>query len=64
MVEATSRIRCPAEPADAEIPGCGSEHVEGPDDEGLYDCLDCGIWFGVGPEATTRGFLEVLGGER
>jgi hypothetical protein len=27
------------------IIGCGSTNVVGPDDEGLYDCLDCGIFF-------------------
>ena len=24
--------------------GCGSANVTEPDDEGLYDCLDCGLW--------------------
>jgi hypothetical protein len=27
------------------IVGCGSSNIVGPDEEGLYDCLDCGIWW-------------------
>ena len=27
------------------LEGCGSENVVGPDHEGLYDCLDCGLWW-------------------
>lgn len=41
-------IRCPlvaASPESAKLPGCGSYNVTAPDDEGLYDCLDCGLWF-------------------
>lgn len=42
--------RCPTTITDIEgrlnpIIGCDSKHVVGPDDEGLYDCLDCGMWF-------------------
>jgi hypothetical protein len=29
--------------------GCGSTNVIGPDSEGIYDCLDCGLFF-VRPE--------------
>jgi hypothetical protein len=39
-------VRCPDNirwPGD--IRGCGSVNVEGPDKEGVYDCLDCGIFF-------------------
>jgi hypothetical protein len=25
--------------------GCGSAKLTGPDDEGLYDCCDCGLFF-------------------
>jgi hypothetical protein len=25
--------------------GCGSRRLEGPDEEGLFDCLECGLWF-------------------
>ena len=46
-----SEIRCP-KPSTAtpeqrrmKLEGCGSANVTGPDDEGLYDCLDCGLWF-------------------
>jgi transcription elongation factor Elf1 len=28
-----------------KCPECGSSHTSLPDDEGLVDCLDCGIWF-------------------
>ena len=43
-------VTCPTAPTQPDgaphtIIGCGSTNVEGPDDEGLYDCLDCGIWF-------------------
>lgn len=43
-------IMCPTSPVTREgephtIIGCGSSNVAGPDHEGLYDCLDCGIWF-------------------
>ena len=34
------------------IIGCGSTNIIGPDDEGLYDCLACGIWFDPQREAT------------
>jgi hypothetical protein len=44
------KMTCPTSPltADGEphtIIGCGSTNVTGPDDEGLWDCLDCGIWW-------------------
>ncbi len=38
------RVHCPP-PDGHEIEGCGSANVTGPDNEGLYDCDDCGIWF-------------------
>lgn len=28
-----------------DIVGCGSTNVAGPDDEGLFDCADCGLFF-------------------
>lgn len=28
-----------------KCPECKSTNVEGPDDEGLIDCLNCGLWF-------------------
>lgn len=48
--EAVEPITCPTSTAQPNgsthtIVGCGSTNVSGPDDEGLYDCLDCGIWF-------------------
>lgn len=45
-------ITCPTNlqeavtPAD-DIVGCGSSDVVGPDDEGFYDCRQCGIWFSM-----------------
>lgn len=41
-------VRCRV--ADVELSGCGSFNVIGPDAEGLYDCLDCGLWFKAGEE--------------
>jgi hypothetical protein len=39
-------IRCPTEARwPGDIIGCGSAKVAGPDEEGLYDCGNCGIWF-------------------
>lgn len=45
-VETITPLHCPdwARTPD-DIVGCGSANIEGPDGEGLYDCLDCGIWF-------------------
>lgn len=41
------QVVCPnwPDPEDGDLLGCGSTNVVGPDYEGLYDCLDCGIWF-------------------
>jgi hypothetical protein len=45
-VSEESAIRCPANARHpGDIVGCGSANLVGPDDEGFYDCLDCGIWF-------------------
>jgi hypothetical protein len=51
-VEEKKPIRCPnwsnekdLRPGEEVLLGCGSTNIEGPDKEGLYDCLDCGIWF-------------------
>ena len=43
-------LRCPRQrqagvAEENDIIGCGSEHITGPDHEGYYDCLDCGINF-------------------
>ena len=40
-------VRCPPSGDGHKLEDCGSPNVEGPDFEGLYDCLDCGIWFDV-----------------
>jgi len=39
-------IRCPEKPrAAGDLVGCGSVALTDPDDEGLVDCLNCGLWF-------------------
>lgn len=46
LVQNVVMPRCPAtgrHPSD--LIGCGSGNVTGPDAEGLYDCLDCGLFF-------------------
>lgn len=41
-----AQLRCPPAPRFAgDLAGCGSTNLVGPDDEGIYDCLDCGLWF-------------------
>lgn len=37
-------LRCP-DGGPMSLEGCGSDNVSERDEEGLYDCLDCGIWF-------------------
>jgi hypothetical protein len=32
-------------PVEKGCPGCGGHKLSDPDDEGLVDCFDCGIWF-------------------
>ena len=45
-VKVTPWVCCPAESRfEGDVCGCGSENVQGPDAEGAYDCLDCGIFF-------------------
>jgi len=45
-VKVTPWVCCPAESRfDGDVCGCGSENVQGPDAEGVYDCLECGIFF-------------------
>lgn len=35
-------------------PNCACVDIGGPDDEGLYDCKDCGIWFNPHHHAVRR----------
>lgn len=54
-----NEIRCPTSTRTPDgtlhsIIGCGSTNVTGPDDEGLYDCGDCGIWFDPTVEPQSR----------
>jgi hypothetical protein len=39
-----SALHCPTHMVPG-LNGCGSTNLEGPDDEGFYDCVDCGMWF-------------------
>ena len=42
----TPKLCCPTkDPNKTGLAGCGSKNIIGPDDEGLYDCLNCGLWF-------------------
>jgi hypothetical protein len=54
-----TRLRCPTTPHDAHgnphtVIGCGSTNTTEPDDEGLVDCGDCGIWFDPTRESITE----------
>jgi hypothetical protein len=47
---ASATLRCPTDRFQPNgephtIVGCGSYNTVGPDDEGLHDCTDCGIWW-------------------
>ena len=44
-VEPPTRHVCPKGETGNEIQGCGGTNTSDPDDEGLVDCYDCGIWF-------------------
>lgn len=45
-VAVTTIIRCPVEPRfEGDACGCGSNNLDGPDHEGIYDCYDCGLFF-------------------
>ncbi len=45
-VKVTPWVCCPAESRfEGDVCGCGSENVQGPDAEGVYDCLACGMFF-------------------
>ena len=45
-VKVSPWVRCPAESRfEGDVCGCGSENVQGPDAEGDYDCLACGMFF-------------------
>lgn len=40
------QLRCPSTPRYAgDLVGCGSSNISGPDQEGFYDCRDCGLFF-------------------
>lgn len=40
------KVVCPSEERHTDdVVGCGSTNVSGPDEEGLFDCHDCGVFF-------------------
>jgi hypothetical protein len=40
------KLRCPTTSRGPDdLVGCGSTNIQGPDTDGTYDCLDCGLWF-------------------
>lgn len=40
------KVVCPSEARhESDVVGCGSTNVSGPDNEGLFDCQDCGVFF-------------------
>lgn len=39
------RVTCPTTPMDSDIVGCGRTFDATPDDEGMVDCPNCGMWF-------------------
>jgi len=40
------KVVCPSSARQTDdIVGCGSANVGSPDDEGLFDCMDCGMYF-------------------
>lgn len=59
--DSTEPLRCPTEARwEGDLVGCGSTDLTGPDDEGMYDCLECGLFF----EAwAARGLHEPPGRE-
>ena len=45
-VAVTPWIQCPVQPRfEGDACGCGSDNLDGPDHEGIYDCYDCGLFF-------------------
>ena len=39
-------LKCPTVPRwQNDIVGCGSANIGEPDDEGFFDCLNCGLFF-------------------
>ena len=39
-------VKCPDNSRfEDDLVGCGSTDVIGPDEEGFYDCLNCGLFF-------------------
>jgi uncharacterized Zn-finger protein len=45
MDEEKQTFRCPTDETRSEIVGCGHVFTADPDDEGLVDCPNCGMWF-------------------
>ncbi|MBU0501441.1 MAG: hypothetical protein KJ558_10120 [Gammaproteobacteria bacterium] len=48
--------RCPDTTRNTgDLVGCGSSNVSGPDEEGLYDCGDCGLFFRADTDSPGQG---------
>ncbi len=66
-IDASAQAIKPCCPKHARFPGdsvgCGSTNVAGPDEEGFFDCQDCGLFFKAeaSPESHSDG--EILGVE-
>jgi len=53
-----AEIKCPTnERHPGDLVGCGSTNVIGPDEEGLCDCMDCGLFFEVLEELARFGTM-------
>lgn len=51
FVMEVKKITCPSHSRHADdVVGCGSSHLSGPDEEGLFDCCDCGMFFNPMPQ--------------
>jgi hypothetical protein len=54
-----SCVQCPDEPRfEGDLVGCGFVCAEPPDSEGLYDCLNCGLFFSK--EDDQRGIPHIV----
>ena len=52
-------LRCPTTGTKKQqklgLVGCGSTNITKPDEEGLHDCLDCGLWFKATERSKSNG---------
>jgi hypothetical protein len=46
MTTSEPQLRCPTNLRfEGDLVGCGSTNIVGPDEEELFDCCECGLWF-------------------